>query len=757
MNFTFLKGFLSLGKIKVGKPNLKYMERKKIILKISDMHCASCAVSNEKELAKTVGIISASVNFASKKAYVKYDGDVLDKKQIIQVIRNNGYSVSGSDLVNSKQNEKEKHHHTHAKEDDGYHHEMENESKDLKDFIWAGVLSLPLLLGMFLKINSGWIILGLDALVWFNLLLATAVVFYFGWRFHRMALIQLKKFHANMDTLVSLGTVITYLYSVWAIFNHQPSYLESSALIVTLILMGKYFETLSTGRAGEVMKKLMELGTPKARVITGEKETKTDIDKVKVGNLLLIKPGERIPLDAKVAEGHSNVDESMLTGESLPVEKKIGDRVFGATLNQDGVLRAKVTRTQQGSVLAQIIQTVEEAQGSKAPIQKLADKISGVFVPTVIGLALLTFGSWYLAAGNFSYALINAVAVLVIACPCALGLATPIAIMVGTGRGAGKGVLFKNGESFERAKNITLAVFDKTGTLTKGKMEVKDIIFDAQSGVSENRVLEIAGSLAKNSEHPFSRAIFEYAKNKNIPFLKIKNFFEVRGKGVLAEFFQEDKEIILGNEKFMADKSISWSSHQMSKSGANLFVAYDKKIIGALNVSDEVRPEAREVIQKIKKLGLKVAMITGDNRKTAEAVGRKLRIKSIIAEVLPAEKARQIKALQQTGERVIFVGDGINDAPSLVQADLGIAMGSASDIAKEAGQIILMQNNLEKVLEAIKISRSTFTSIKQNLFWAFFYNAAAIPLAALGFLNPIIAAGAMAFSSVTVVVNSLRI
>ncbi|MDR3559135.1 MAG: heavy metal translocating P-type ATPase [Candidatus Pacebacteria bacterium] len=716
------------------------MNKKKIILKVTGMHCASCALSNEKALTKTEGIISATVNFAAQKAYVDYDTDRLTEERVKKVIRGNGYDIAEDDQL----------------ADYGDHrYAAKDPATNLKEFVWAGVLSLPLLFQMFFKIETGMIFFSLDIIVWINIVLAGIVAFYFGRRFHKMAFRQIKRFRVNMDTLVSLGTLIAFFYSLWAAFAGKETYFESAALITALILLGKYFESLSTGRAGEAMAKLMELGAKKARRVVGNNEQEMDVDEIKIGDILLVKPGEKIPLDGEVVGGESNVDESMLTGESLPVEKDISAKVYGATLNQDGVIKIKVTKTGEGTVLSQIVKTVEEAQGSKAPIQKLADQVAGIFVPMVIGIAGVTFLVWYVLSGNFSASLINAVAVLVIACPCALGLATPTAIMVGSGRGAREGILFKNGESFERAKNITMAVFDKTGTLTKGKPEIKNIF--SEPGTDTDRILEIAVSLARNSEHPLSRAVFKYAESRNIPLLEIRNFSEVRGKGVVANLSFDEKEIILGNAKFMSDKGAFSLGHQMSKSGANLFVAYDGKVIGALDVADEAREEAEEVIEKIKSLGLKVAMITGDNRKTAEAVGRQLGIENIIAEVLPDEKAAAIKKLQAQGEKIIFAGDGINDAPSLVQADLGIAMGGGADIAKEAGQVILMQNNLNKVLEVIKLSKITFKTIKQNLFWAFFYNIVAIPLAALGFLNPTIAATAMAFSSVSVVMNSLRI
>lgn len=738
---------------------------KKLILKITGITCASCAVSNEKDLAKTKGILSANVNFASKKALIEYDADILKEEQVKKLIRDNGYDIEES-IHDTKHIMRDASAHMH---NGGHAHEQEDIRKNWKAFLGSALLSMPLLLEMFYKLRTGIKISDIDLIMHAHVILATAVVFYFGWRFHKMAWKQAKKLKANMDTLVSMGTLAAYFYSLWLViekllFNiEKEGYFEVAAIIVTLILLGKYFEAKSTGQAGEAMRKLMELGAKKARVIINNQEREVDISEVKIGDVFLVKPGEKIPLDGVVLEGESNIDESMLTGESLPVEKKSGSLVFGAAVNEDGILKIRVTQTGEGTVLAQIIKTVEEAQGSKAPIQKLADKISGIFVPIVILIALLTFAGWYLLAYNFSQALINAVAVLVIACPCALGLATPTAIMVGTGKGAKNGILFKNGESFERAKNISMVVFDKTGTLTKGMPIVRKIISNPEAGFTEEKIIKIAASLAKNSEHPLSRAVKEYAQGKSIQTADLKNFKEIKGKGITAVYAEHQKQVMLGNKRLLEDGKIDteWANQILADEkpgvGTRLFAVYDGKVVGAIIVADEARDEAKKVIADLKKMDLKVAMITGDNRKTAEAMAGEVNVENILAEVLPSQKSEEIKRLQVRGEKVVFVGDGINDAPSLAQADLGIAMGSATDIAKEAGQIILMQNNLEKVVEAIKTSKQTFGTIKQNLFWAFIYNIIAIPLAISGILSPVIAAGAMSFSSVSVVLNSLRI
>jgi len=731
------------------------MDSKKLSIEILGMTCASCAVINEKELLKTKGILSANVNFATKKASVEYDADILGEEDVKKIIIRNGYQIGENETHGTK--------HEMNKMDDEHKHYNGDIKKKWLAFLGSAILSAPLLLGMFFKIETGVLILKIDLIMWLYLFLATVVVFFFGWRFHRMAFMQAKKMRANMDTLISLGTLTAYFYSLWAIFSARVGYLESAALIVTLILLGKYFEAKSTGQAGEAMRKLMELGVKKARLSINGEEKKVNIYEIRVGDTIIVRPGEKIPLDGIVVEGESSIDESMLTGESLPVEKKKFSSVFGATLNQDGVLKIKVLHIGGDTVLAQIIRTVEEAQAGKAPIQKLADKISGIFVPSIIFIALLAFSGWFLFNHNFAAAMINAVAVLVIACPCALGLATPTAIMAGTGRGSRSGILFKTGESFERTKDITMIVFDKTGTLTKGRPEAQKIISNPEHKFTEDKILKIAASLAKNSDHPLSKAVMNYAGKRVIRFAELESVKEIRGKGIKADCMEHKTALLLGNKKLLEENNLDtkWAdgiiSDEKLGTGTRLFVAHGNQVIGAIMVADEIRDESKKVIGELKKMGLEIAMITGDNKKTAEAVAQQLGIGKVLAEVLPSEKSAEIKKLQERGEKVIFVGDGINDAPSLVQADLGIAMGSATDIAKEAGQIILIQNNLEKVVEAIKISRLTFKTIKQNLFWAFAYNVIAIPLAAAGFLSPIIAAAAMAFSSVSVVTNSLRI
>lgn len=730
-------------------------------LNIIGMSCASCALNNEKALLKTKGIIGANVNFATKKAYIEYDDDILDENGVKRIIIENGYEIE--EIQSSKfkaQNLRIEH------KEGGHEHGMANINNDWKNFIGAGILSLPLFIEMVYKIRTGLIIFNVDLIMWAHAALATIVVFYFGWRFHKMAYKQAKKFRANMDTLISIGTLAAYFYSLGIILNiafaktpvAKEGYFESASLIITLILLGKYFESRSLGQAGEATKKLMELGVKKARIFINNSEREIDINSVKIGDILIVKPSEKIPLDGIIIEGEASINEAMLTGESMPVEKKVGDKVFGATINLSGLIRIKVSEIGEGTVLAQIIKTVADAQAVKAPIEKFADKVSGIFVPAVLIISVATFIGWLLIINNFTVSLINAIAVLVIACPCALGLATPTAIMAGTGKGAKKGILFKSGESFEKAKGITTVIFDKTGTLTKGEIKVKKII---SNNKSEEEVLKIACSLAQNSLHPVSKAITDYGNVKNIVLVKINKIEEVEGMGVIGEEEGVGIKIALGNRKILIKNNInlSWADEvlNLEEVGTWVFVSVGTEAIGAILFADEIKENAKKIIEAIKKQGLAVGMISGDHKRTAEEIGKELGIDLVLAEVLPNQKAEEIKKLQDKGERVIFVGDGINDAPSLVQADLGIAVGNATDIAKEAGQIILLDNNLEKVIEAIKISKLTFKTIKQNLFWAFFYNIIAVPLAVAGLLNPIIAAGAMAFSSVSVVLNSLRI
>lgn len=718
------------------------MNKRRIVLEIEGMTCASCALSNENLLSKTLGVLSVNVSFASKKALVEFDGDVLTESQLVSAVEKNGYAVSSEKraIVDEKK---------------FFWKDVLREK-----FFFSGVLTLLLVFNILLKWKSGWEIARIDLVIYLNLLLAFWVVFVFGFQFHQKTFHLIKKFQFNMDSLVSLGTLAAFGFSLWAIFSQRMGYLETGPTIISLILLGKYWENLSIKKTRKTMRQLMELGVNKAVRIQNGKETEVDIAKIQMGDVLLIKPGEKIPLDGEVLEGETSVDESSLSGESWPVEKKVGDQVFGATLNEYGVMKIKVNKTGENTVLAQIIQAVEEAQSSKAPIQKLADKIAGIFVPVVMIVSLVTFLGWFFLSDNLSFAVLNAVAVLVIACPCALGLATPTAVMAGTGNGAKRGILFKNGESFQRAKDVSLVIFDKTGTLTKGQPKVLKIVSNALYNFPQKKLLQLAASLAQNSNHPLSRAVTVHAETKGAVLFRMEKIKEIKGKGMRAFWPENNSEIALGNRKLAEDLGIDftlWEDWEKDENeGTLLFVLWGEKMVGYLVLADEIREEAKSTIEKLFRMNLQVAIISGDNQKTVSAVAKKLGIEKFWAELLPQEKSGKIKELQKQGSRIVFVGDGINDASSLIQADLGIAMGGAADIAREAGQVSLVWNNLEKVFETIQISQKTFRLIRQNLFWAFFYNGVAIPLAALGFLSPIIAAGAMSFSSISVILNSLR-
>lgn len=716
------------------------------------MTCASCAQINERALKKTAGVADVSVNFATKKASIEYDPKLVDQSEIQKVITKSGYKVMDMDMDMDEME--------HSYHENATAYEID---KKRKLFFLSLIFSTPLMVQMFSKIELSGMYYGQSFTMWINLILATVVVFILGFQFHRSAILKAIRFEANMDTLISVGTLAAYFFSTYAMFSNIEGYFETAAVIITLILLGKYFEARSTGQAGQALRSLAQLSAKNAHLIKNKKIIEVSVDDLKVGDIIIVRPSEKIPLDGTIIEGASAVDESMLTGESLPIEKKTGDQVYGATINQNGIIKIKVSEIGEGTVLSQIIKTVEEAQNSKAPVQKLADKVSGIFVPVVISIAIFTFLVWYFLGSNIAIAIINAVAVLVIACPCALGLATPTAIMVGTGLGAKNGILFKTGDSFERAKNITTIIFDKTGTLTSGKPKVTKVVANDEFKIPVEKIIKIGASIAQNSEHPLSKAIEAYSKEKRIELTKLTDFKEHEGLGASA-FCQDHKlPVTIGNIKMLIKIKLNtgWAKNVLvsndAKEGTIVFATHNKEVVGYFVIADEIRDGAKVLIEKLKQDGLKILMITGDNKITAESVAEKLKIDNVIAEVLPSEKSREVKKLQTTGEKVVFVGDGINDAPSLVQADLGIAVGNATDIAKEAGQIILVKNDVMKIYDAIKLSKITFGTIKQNLFWAFFYNIAAIPLAAFGVLSPMIAAGAMMMSSTSVVLNSLRI
>ncbi len=720
-----------------------------ISLKIGGMHCASCAANITINLKRKEGVEKAEVNFTAGKANIVYDEGKIKLAEIKKVITETGYQVIENETAPG----------------DGQSHSHGTRSEKMLKLkvIFAVLFSLPLIVRMLWMWEIPGEILGVSFTAWLQHDLAFLVVFIFGFEFHRNALRALRHGQTDMDTLISLGTLAAYGYSTYSMFRGGHLYFESAATITALILLGRYLEFKTRDRASLAMRKLMELGVKEARLLAQDgSEAMVPIGQVKIGDTITVKPGEKIPLDGVVTSGQSNIDESMLSGESLPVYKLSGSEVYGATINQDGAISVEVTKDGDKTVLAQIIKTVEEAQSFKAPAQRLADRIASVFVPVVVGISLLTFVGWILITGDFASGIIAAVSVLVISCPCALGIATPIAIMVGSSVGARRGILIKNGESFERARNIDVIMFDKTGTLTEGKVEVADIVtFSADA--DSNQVLKIAASLAKNSEHPLSRAVNKYGQEKNVVFVDVDQFKEIPGQGLSGRCRKHGTNILLGNKRLLDANQIAFDNNTIAsyktgdQIGSWLFVVHGKELVGALLLSDRIRKTAKDSVSWVKQLGLAPYMISGDSASVVKHVAAEVGIDNYLYEVMPADKQNEVKKLQAEGKKVAFAGDGINDAPAIVQSDLGIAMGGGTDIAKEAGDIIIMQNDPMKVVEAIKLSQKTFNVIKQNLFWAFFYNVLAIPLAVFGLVNPMIAALAMSFSDLTVISNSMRI
>jgi len=759
---------VDLAKLKNTISRLGYsVAARKSIFPVGGMTCASCVARVEQALSSVTGVISASVNLASEKATVEY--------------------IEGTGIADLKR----------AVKDAGY--ELGSEAEAVEDITVATQREIRATRNRFiLAVTLGFMILALGFgasfagklyLLW---ALATPVQFWAGRQFYRGAWGALRHRTADMNTLIAVGTSAAYFYSVVAVLfpglfvapGLEPHvYFDTAAIIIGLILLGRFLEARAKGGTSEAIKKLIGMQPKTARVIRDGSEVEIPVDDVEVGDLILIRPGERVPVDGIIRRGYSSIDESMITGESIPVEKKEGDEVIGATINKTGSFQFEATKVGKNTTLAQIIRLVEEAQGSKAPIQRLADVIASYFVPIVIGIATATFIIWYLVgpAPALTFALLNFVAVLIIACPCALGLATPTAIMVGTGKGAEHGILIRSAESLERSHKIRSVLLDKTGTLTRGEPRVTDIITTASS--SREEVLRLAASAERGSEHPLGEAIVRAASEEKLELSPVSDFSAVPGHGI--EALVKGKKVLLGNLKLIKDRGLHLNglekeAHRLWEKGKTvMFLGIDNQLMGIIAVADTLKPGAKEAVEALHKMGAEVVMLTGDNQRTAEAIAQEVGIDRVFAEVLPEHKAQQVKKLQEGGRIVAMVGDGINDAPALAQADVGIAIGTGTDVAMEAADITLIGGDLGGIVTAISLSKRTMRTIKQNLFWAFAYNSALIPVAAgalyfvfgqtgvplglrfilgeYGFLNPMLAAGAMAASSVTVVSNSLRL